>query len=622
MFTRKSMKLAWALPLALVACADPAVEADPTAPTVTGMAKTSYRVGETVWFYGRNFAVDSEGRTRLHFRGDYTTAQGKSPVRLTISPLVEQTPEGETVARWSRFGPFTNPFDPTGAPGVFEGNIVAETADTDGTQRLDSKPQTFRMEVKASILVEELQPIQANCGAPAVRALAGVAYRVGVRAAGIVPVRWDWTVANVNGQDRVSTWSHDADPSLDTGRDVLGDGADEPVIFDPVPNGDQYYVAAVRVVATDAQGNTAETALPLSVHRPFEVAAYGARVVAERFEPFPASGCTPGSIETRVTYSETKSESRQRSVSVTVSQEFATETGVSRDQSWNEGVQTGESRSQSVGSSSSESESLSEEQGVQYSQSTENQVEVSTSDGTSWEANLSNGETNESYQERTNGLYGSASAEATVGVEVEGSVPFLASASGSASTSVGVKAGAKTGSETGTKNEVSSERGYSIEGSTNTSESYGSSVAEQTSTSLSGSYSLSRSRSRDIEDTTSRERSETWSMARGASVEEQVSYGMSQDEQQTWSTSSSDSTTVGYSGFIPNGRYGQFFRQTTRWVRRAEVRSFDLCGVAQHMGELQFNEWTWAPDLAIGDDCSSLKTALPEARCFVEPCGG
>jgi hypothetical protein len=57
-------------------------------------------------------------------------------------------------------------------------------------------------------------------------------------------------------------------------------------------------------------------------------------------------------------------------------------------------------------------------------------------------------------------------------------------------------------------------------------------------------------------------------------------------------------------------------------VRRAEVRSFDLCGVAQHMGELQFNEWTWAPDLAIGDDCSSLKTALPEARCFVEPCGG
>jgi hypothetical protein len=206
--------------------------------------------------------------------------------------------------------------------------VVAETADTDGTQRLDSKPQTFRMEVKASILVEELQPIQANCGAPAVRALAGVAYRVGVRAAGIVPVRWDWTVANVNGQDRVSTWSHDADPSLDAGRDVLGDGADEPVIFDPVPNGDQYYVAAVRVVATDAQGNTAETALPLSVHRPFEVAAYGARVVAERFEPFPASGCTPGSIETRVTYSETKSESRQRSVSVTVSQEFATETGV------------------------------------------------------------------------------------------------------------------------------------------------------------------------------------------------------------------------------------------------------------------------------------------------------
>jgi hypothetical protein len=77
------------------------------------------------------------------------------------------------------------------------------------------------------------------------------------------------------------------------------------------------------------------------------------------------------------------------------------------------------------------------------------------------------------------------------------------------------------------------------------------------------------------------------------------------------------------SGVIPRGRFGIFYRQTTRWVRRAEVRSFDLCGVASHMGELQFNEWDWAPDLAIGNECEALPppSTMPSARCFIQPCG-
>ena len=48
---------------------------------------------------------------------------------------------------------------------------------------------------------------------------------------------------------------------------------------------------------------------------------------------------------------------------------------------------------------------------------------------------------------------------------------------------------------------------------------------------------------------------------------------------------------------------GIFYRQTTRWVRVAEVRSFNLCGVAQHVGDLQFNEYTWAPYLAVAPSC-------------------
>ena len=59
-------------------------------------------------------------------------------------------------------------------------------------------------------------------------------------------------------------------------------------------------------------------------------------------------------------------------------------------------------------------------------------------------------------------------------------------------------------------------------------------------------------------------------------------------------------------------------------MKRAEVRSYNLCGLASHMGELQFNEWTWAPELAIGDSCEVVPPppTLPAARCFIPPCGG
>ena len=107
-------------------------------------------------------------------------------------------------------------------------------------------------------------------------------------------------------------------------------------------------------------------------------------------------------------------------------------------------------------------------------------------------------------------------------------------------------------------------------------------------------------------------------------MEQLVSEGMSEAEQRTWSSTSSSTTIQGYGGFIPNGQFGIFYRQTTRWVKRAEVRAFDLCGVAQHMGELQFSDWTWAPELAIGDSCAGTPPAsnLPPAVCRIEPCGG
>ena len=115
----------------------------------------------------------------------------------------------------------------------------------------------------------------------------------------------------------------------------------------------------------------------------------------------------------------------------------------------------------------------------------------------------------------------------------------------------------------------------------------------------------------------------TWNLNEGVSVNNVVSQGNTESLSNTVIQSTSKTVSQGFSGYIPQGRYGIFYRQTTRWVRQAQVRSYDLCGIAQHMGEIQFNEWDWAPDLAIGEDCSTLPppSTMPTARCFIDPCG-
>jgi hypothetical protein len=146
-------------------------------------------------------------------------------------------------------------------------------------------------------------------------------------------------------------------------------------------------------------------------------------------------------------------------------------------------------------------------------------------------------------------------------------------------------------------------------------------VSEGESQKLQGSYALSNSRQSDFSDSEGRNSSHVWNVGQDAKQSETVSVGESESESNTWSSSESLTTGQSLSGRIPLNKYGQFYRQTTRFVRRAEVRTYDMCGLATHAGELQFNEWEWAPDLAIADTCDPLvPTKLPQAKCFIPPC--
>lgn len=161
-----------------------------------------------------------------------------------------------------------------------------------------AEPTPVELEVLPSILIEAFAPLDVECSAPAFRALAGIPYHLRVRAVGLKAVRFEYGVAEIGGQPGLTRFVHDF-AGVPVSEDELG--PDEAILFNPVPDDEQLYATGVRVLASDAAGHTVETAFPVTVHRPVEVVNDGKREPAERYQPVPVSGCTPGSVRTRVT---------------------------------------------------------------------------------------------------------------------------------------------------------------------------------------------------------------------------------------------------------------------------------------------------------------------------------
>ena len=252
-----------------------------------------------------------------------------------------------------------------------------------------------------------------------------------------------------------------------------------------------------------------------------------------------------------------------------------------------------------------------------------NRVHVSTTDGETWNWNRREGESNTDYESRLNRLYGEGSVSNTVGASGSGSVPGFAKVTGSASTTVGVRAGGATAWDSGTSRTNSTDRGFGMSGTGSETTAFGSTITDGQSQTMSGSFSLARSRSRTFQDTASRRDSRTWDFNGSNSQSTLVTQGMSEAEQSTWSTSESFRVVRDFGGTIPRNKVGMFYRQTTRMVKRAEVRAYTQCGLAEHVGEIQLSEWQWAPDLALGDSCDDgpPPTSLEPAVCLIPPCG-
>jgi hypothetical protein len=96
---------------------------------------------------------------------------------------------------------------------------------------------------------------------------------------------------------------------------------------------------------------------------------------------------------------------------------------------------------------------------------------------------------------------------------------------------------------------------------------------------------------------------------------------ITQARSEMWSITSSHSESLGISQFLLPNYFGVFYRQTTRMIRQGEIIAMDLCGNETIIGTIVLNDYTWAPDFAMGTACPPLpESGMPPAQCLIPPC--
>jgi len=396
----------------------------------------------------------------------------------------------------------------------------------------------------------------------------------------------------------------------------------ENLVFEKVKEEYSSYISKIEILAYDVDSNEAKTELPFRVVRPIEIKHFGNYELAEIYEPVPVTGCIPGTVGNSVQYSESQTETRQTSVSVSYNKSWSDSNSTSSSTSNSEGISVNETNSTVANSSLSESETQSESFSDTASQGESNNVQFSTSDGENWSWSLGESESQTSGTSQGENTNTGVSGSTTVGVSGEGSLPFLAKASGKVEVSAGIQRGWGSTNSTSESNSTGTNRGYSTGGSSQNGRAFGSTQNDSRSYSLSGAYVLSSSTSNSVSESSSLSSGRVWNMSESISSGKVITEGNSESLSQTIVSSESSSTTFSYGGYIPRGRYGTFFRQTSRYVKLSEIITYTLDGYLQHAGYVMMNTWAWAPDLSLGSTCEQAGiSSLPISECLIPPCG-
>ncbi len=396
----------------------------------------------------------------------------------------------------------------------------------------------------------------------------------------------------------------------------------ENLVFNRVKEEYSSYISKIEIIAYDIDNNEARTELPFRVVRPIEIKHFGSYELAEVYEPIPVTGCIPGTVGNSVQYSESQTETRQNSVSISFNKSWSDSNSTSLTTSSSEGITVNQTDSTVNSSSLSESETQSDSFSNTSSQGESSNIQFNSSDGENWSWSLGESESQTTGTSQSDNTNTGVSGSTTVGASGEGSLPFLAKASGKVEVSAGIQRGWGTTTGSSEASSAGKNRAYTTGGTSQNGRAYGSSQNDSRSYSLSGAYVLSSSTSNSISESSSLSSGRVWNMSESINSGKVITEGNSESLAQTIVTSESSTTTFSYSGYIPRGRYGKFFRQTSRYVKLSEIITYTIDGYPQHAGYVMMNTWAWAPDLKVGSTCEdSSNSSLPIPECIIPPCG-
>jgi hypothetical protein len=444
----------------------------------------------------------------------------------------------------------------------------------------------------------------ANCNVLTGNVIGNLPQKITIETFGMQPVSYKYII---NTKKDSVTFLHNYNSP------VSNDYLDN-IVWQPPSEDESFYLTSIIVIATDKDGFETMNALPVKVVRPIEIRYDGSYELAQVFEPMPVSGCITGSIDNRIEYNESKSETRENSIDIMISNNWNNSVGLSVSQELTEGIQISQSVGNSVSSTSEQSEST--ENGWETSQSTgtSNEFSWSTSNGETWDFNNSNSVSTSQTNETQNEINGSV----TVGIEGEGSLPLLGKIGGNVSTTGGVRRGWNNSNT----NASEKTQGYSIGGNTEKSQSYGSVQSSESTTGLSGAYVVGKSFSNSLETNEEKSNTRVWDMTNGTTNENVVSTGNEESISKAQTSSTSVTTSFNFSVFLPRERKGVFYRQTSRWIREIKIITYDMNGTPKLAGKMLANEWNWAVSMSIGETCQeiSIPNNMESAACFIEPC--
>jgi hypothetical protein len=314
-----------------------------------------------------------------------------------------------------------------------------------------------------------------------------------------------------------------------------------------------------------------------------------------------------------VTYSESTSETRTRQIQREVSRGWETSYGMQHMETWGTSATEGEQATRSqmvtmsdattVGMDTTESEMFSRTDG----RTRTTNVDFSATDSEAYGWRVEN-ETVEDFTREAGGMV-------TAGGEA--GIPLVANGS------VSVTAMGRVGWVDGTRMREGRDGNTGRSETTGFGESEGLSEAETRAYSRANGYHWGLTQT--YAEANGYSHSTSWSQTNsfGESLTQSmtVTERLGVSESELLSVSTTESETLSVSGTVFADLYGVWYRQTARLIRFGSVVAYDLCGNGSQVGEIGLDDWTWAPNLAIGAECPP-STDLPAPDCRIPPCAG